>query len=92
MKKTFFHIQYNIPVRLLTVNIKNCLKPAFHQRISISTSTCVSKWKLGRHKRKHKHKRSGQVRSSSAYAYVLALTMSENWVDIDKHKADLDQS
>ena len=25
-----FHIQNNIPVRLLTVNMKNCLKPAFH--------------------------------------------------------------
>ena len=46
---------------------------------------------LGRHKHKHKHKKNGQVRSSCATAYVLALTMSENWVDIDKHKADLDQ-
>ena len=26
----YFHIQYNIPVRLLTINMKNCLKPAFH--------------------------------------------------------------
>ena len=25
----YLHIQYNIPVRLLTINIKNCLKPAF---------------------------------------------------------------
>ena len=24
-----FHIQFYIPVRLLTVNMKNCLKPAF---------------------------------------------------------------
>ena len=83
-----FHIQNNISVRLLTVNMKNGLKPAFHQRISvsISTSTCVSKWKLGRHKRKHKDKKNGQVRSSWAYANVVALTMSENWVDIDKHE------
>ena len=28
-----FHIKFNIPVRLLTVNMKNCLKPAFLQRI-----------------------------------------------------------
>ena len=49
----------------------------------MSTSTGVSKWKLGRHKHKHKHKKNGQVRSSCAcaYAYVVALT-SENGVDI----------
>ena len=59
------------------------LKPGFHQRISTSTRTCVSKWKLGRHKYKHKHKKNGQVRSfcACAYAYVVALT-SENGVDI----------
>ena len=47
----------------------------------MSTSTCVGKLKLGRHK--HKHKKNGQVRSSCAYAYadVVALT-GENWVDI----------
>ena len=44
-------------------------------------STCVSKWKLGRHK--HKHKKNVQVRSSCActYVYLVALTR-ENWVDI----------
>ena len=49
--------------------------------ISISTSACVSKWKLGRHK--YKHKKNGQDRSSCAcaYAYVVALT-SENGVEI----------
>ena len=59
------------------------LKPGFHQRISISTRTCVSKWKLGRHKYKHKHKKNGQVRSfcACAYAFVVALTC-ENSVDI----------
>ena len=48
---------------------------------SICGSTCVNKWKLGRHKRKHK--KNGQVRSSCpcAYVYVVALT-SENGVDI----------
>ena len=55
------------------------LKPGFHQRIS--TSTCVSKWKLDRRKHKHKHKKNGQVRSSCACAYVVAL-ISENGVDI----------
>ena len=63
----------------------NSVKPGFHQRIStrISTSTCVSKWKLGRHKHKHKHKKYGQGRSSyaCAHAYVLALTRG-NWVDM----------
>ena len=57
-------------------------KPVFHQRTSISTSTstCVSKWRLGRHN--DKHKKNGQVRSCACgYAYVVALT-SENWVDI----------
>ena len=49
--------------------------------ISIRTSACVSKWKLGRHK--YKHKKNGQDRSSCAcaYAYVVALT-SENGVEI----------
>ena len=63
----------------------NSVKPSFHQRIStrISASTCVGKWKLGRHKHKHKHKKNGQARSSCvcAYDYVVALT-SENGVDI----------
>ena len=65
----------------------NSVKPGFHQRIStrISASTCVSKWKLGRHKHKHKHKKNGQVRSSyvcaCSYAYVLPLT-SETWDDM----------
>ena len=49
--------------------------------ISISTSACVSKWKLGRHKHKHKLKKNGQDRSSCACAYVVALT-SENGVEI----------
>ena len=57
------------------------LEPGFHQRISISTNTCVSKCKLGRHK--HKHRKNGQVRSSCActYAYVVALTI-ENGLDL----------
>ena len=47
----------------------------------MSTSTCESKWKLGRHKLKHE--KNVQVRSSCActYVYLVALT-SENWVDI----------
>ena len=65
------------------------VKPGFHSRIRISvrisTSTCVSKWKLGRRKHKQKHKENWQFRSSCAcaYAYVVALT-SENGVDISK--------
>ena len=65
------------------------VKPGFHSRIRISvrisTSKCVSKWKLGRRKQKQKHKENWQFRSSCAcaYAYVVALT-SENGVDISK--------
>ena len=54
-------------------------KPGFHWRISTSTSTCVSKWKLGRHKLKHNKKT--QRKSACAYAYVVGST-SENGVDI----------
>ena len=54
------------------------LKPGFHKRIiiSISTSTYVSKWKLGPHKHNHRHKKKWQVRSfcACAYAYFVALS------------------
>ena len=55
-----------------------------HLLLYIRTSTCVSKWKLGRHKHKHKHKKNA---GTSSFFLCLCLCLcrtltSENWVDI----------